>query len=62
MTEDSSSQGAKRRGDPIADTVILSSAKDLFTNNQILRNRGSERQECRLEPRKKARGRLHKLS
>ncbi len=30
MTEDSSSRGAKRRGDLTADTVILSEAKDLY--------------------------------
>jgi len=42
MTDESSSRGAKRRGDPIADIVILSNAKDLFSYYQILRNKGSE--------------------
>ena len=49
VTESHSVFSAKRRGDLIAYTVILSNAKDLFSNNQILRRRGSERQKYWLD-------------
>ena len=49
VTESHSVFSAKRRGDLNAYTVILSNAKDLFSNNQILRRRGSERQKYWLD-------------
>ena len=35
MTKDSSSRGAKRRGDLNSDSVILSNAKDLFVHSRL---------------------------
>ena len=45
MTKESSSRGAKRRGDLNPDAVILSNAKDLSINHQILRNPCKKTQE-----------------
>ncbi len=57
MTKDSSSRGAKRRGDLNSSTVILSEAKDLFVINQFLRNpckktQGQERRRMTGKPSK----------